>query len=86
MQPIHRLIQQLRWDPRFAEADLRLGYHDRVLDRTVVVGIDHVELERGNRFSFRLVSDSAESIGVPFHRVRAVWCDDRQIWARPQRS
>lgn len=35
MMPVHELLNRIRWDAGFAEADFKIGYYDRIEDRKI---------------------------------------------------
>jgi uncharacterized protein (UPF0248 family) len=79
MQPIHELLDRIRWDAEFGNAEFAIGYYDRVEDRIVVV-----ELTKCDRTEdgFRMIDAEERAISVPFHRVRQVFRNGALIWSR----
>ena len=43
MQPLKQLLDRIKWDADFGRAAFSLGYHDRVLQREIVVPLASVE-------------------------------------------
>jgi uncharacterized protein (UPF0248 family) len=83
MTPIQDLLHRIQWDPQFGAGSFTIGYYDRVFDRVVRVPFQRLVLERGNHFSFDVISADGFARMVPFHRVREVWRNGELIWRRP---
>lgn len=83
MQPIHELLNRIRWDAEFARADFRIGYYDRVADTIVAVSMKRLVFTPDNRFSFGMYDDAGNLRMVPLHRIRQVFRNDDLIWERP---
>lgn len=66
MRPLHVVLDQIRWDTRFAAARFRVRWQER----------DNAKLREEALASFLARRD------VPHHRVRALVCDDRVVWSR----
>lgn len=84
MLPIHKLLQRIRWDPRFRRGKFEIGYYDRLLNRILVAPLESIEFPRETPFVFELYDDRGELHHIPFHRVRRVYRDGRIIWERKQ--
>ena len=82
MIPIEDLLHRLQWDASFAGGAVLVGYHDHVGDRIVRVPFERLHFSPGHHFSFDAIEDDGSVHQVPFHRVRAVWRDDKLIWER----
>jgi len=80
--PIHKLLQRIRWDPRFRAGRFEIGYYDRLQRRILVVPLGAVEFPAGSPLIFEMFDAEGEHHRVPFHRVRRVWRDGRIIWER----
>lgn len=83
MQPIHELLERIRWDPEFGKGEFVIGYYDRVLGQVVRVALRDVQFEPGDHFFFQALDEAGECHAVPYHRVREVYHDGRLIWQRP---
>ena len=83
MQPIHELLSRIRWDSEFARGRFELGYHDRIVDRIILVPLQEIRFPEDKADVFELVDDAGESHRIPFHRVREVHKDGQVIWQRP---
>lgn len=82
MLPIHKLLQRIRWDPRFRQGKFEIGYYDRLLNRILVVPLETIQFPGTAPFVFELYDDQGELHCVPFHRVRRVYRNGRIIWER----
>jgi uncharacterized protein (UPF0248 family) len=82
MQPIHQLLNRIRWDPEYAGAEFRIGYYDRVEDAVIVVPLQGLEFPPDNRFVFLLYDDAGELHTIPLHRIRQVYRNGELIWER----
>jgi uncharacterized protein (UPF0248 family) len=81
MIPIHKLLNRLRWDPRFREGKFEIGYYDRLLHRILVVPLDALRFP-SDPHVFELHDDRGARHCIPFHRVRRVYRNGRVIWER----
>ncbi|HZR26703.1 MAG TPA: DUF504 domain-containing protein [Vicinamibacterales bacterium] len=82
MQPLHELLNRIRWDPAFAKGKFALGYIDRVAQEEKVVSLGAITVdERAGMFSF--VDDEGMARRIPLHRVRTVYEDGVIVWRRP---
>lgn len=82
MQPIHELIDRIRWDEDFGKGDFTIGYYDRVLDRIITVPFRELHIDSSDRFSFQVVDEDGAIHSVPYHRVKQVHKDGKLIWHR----
>ena len=82
MLPIQSLLQRIRWDPAFGDADFTIGYYDRAQHAIVTVPFERIRLEPGSRFSFSSVEADGTVHEVPLHRVREVRRNGEPIWQR----
>lgn len=79
MQPIHELLDRIRWDAEFGNAEFAIGYYDRIEDRIVVVALGSCERTEDG---FRMIDAEERLISVPLHRVRQVFRNGALIWSR----
>lgn len=82
MQPIQDLLSRIRWDANWAKDDFRIGYHDRILQRVVVVAFRELIFSKDDHFSFELIDEEGALHSVPYHRAKAVYRNGRLIWHR----
>lgn len=82
MKPIHEILDRIRWDTDFQDADFELGYYDRVDDDIVRIrlNLDATDTREGG--SFEIVDEEGRTRQVPLHRIRRVWRDRELIWSR----
>lgn len=83
MQPIHKLLSRIRWDPRYSRGHFAIGYLDRVAHRIVVIPFENIRFPADAPGLFEIWDDDEGTLHtIPFHRVRRVYRDGRIIWAR----
>jgi uncharacterized protein (UPF0248 family) len=83
MTPIHDLLNRIRWDTEFGNAQFEIGYWDRMARRIVRVPLRRLRFEKTSSFAFDATEDDGSVHTVPLHRVRAVWRNGALIWQRP---
>jgi uncharacterized protein (UPF0248 family) len=82
MQPIDKLLSQIRWDPRYRRGRFALGYFDRVARRVVDVPFEAIRFPSDARAAFEILDADGNGCRIPLHRVRRVYRDGRVIWDR----
>jgi uncharacterized protein (UPF0248 family) len=82
MIPIHELLARIRWDPQFGGGRFELAYLDRTKKALVRLPLERIRTDPQNRFGFEALEEDGSVHSVPYHRVRAVWCDGQLIWSR----
>ena len=82
MQPIHELLNRIRWDPGFGRGDFELGFLDRFEKEIIRVPFGAVVFKPGDHFFFHYVDEQAIEHSVPFHRIRDVYRKGERIWHR----
>ena len=82
MQPIHKLLSRIRWDPRFRAGRFDVGYFDRLDRRVITVPFESLRFPVGTPAMFEIWDDDGTLRRIPFHRVRRVTRDGRVIWER----
>lgn len=82
MEPIHELMNRIRWDPLFGAADFSMGYYDRHNRSVTVVALAKVHFATGDHFAIDVVDSSGVTHYVPLHRVRDVYRNGDLIWHR----
>jgi uncharacterized protein (UPF0248 family) len=80
--PIHELLNRIRWDTKFGQADFEIGYYDRVEDRIIHVPMREIFFETGDHFAFDLYDKEGELHSIPLHRVKEVIRNGELIWHR----
>ncbi len=86
MLPIHKLLNRIRWDPRYRTGRFALGYLDRIAGGVVVVPLDFIRFPAESPGTFEVWDEDGRLHRIPFHRVRRVYRDGRIIWERPPAS
>jgi uncharacterized protein (UPF0248 family) len=81
MNPIHQLLNRIRWDDEFGKGIFEIGIYDRVEDVVEFQPLENLRMEKGNHFSFTLCIDG-ELLAIPFHRIREVRKNGESIWHR----
>lgn len=82
MIPIHELINRIRWDEDFADADIIIGYYDRQEKEIIRRSLTECFFEDGDRYFFHFIDDDGEQHSVPLHRIKEVMRDGVRIWHR----
>jgi len=82
MMPIHELLNRIRWDTTFGQADFEIGYYDRVEDRIIHVPMREIFFEPGDHFAFDVYDHDGELHSIPLHRVKQVFRNGELIWHR----
>jgi len=82
MQPIHELLNQIRWDPNWQNSRFEIGYHDRIRDELIRVPLSELRFSRDDHFDFELLDVEGELRHIPLHRIKDVYRDGVLIWHR----
>lgn len=82
MIPIHELLNRIKWDDEFGQAEFIIGYHDRFEDDIIMVPLKELSFDREDHFDFELIDDMGETHTIPLHRIREVYRNGRLIWRR----
>ena len=82
MTPIRKLLDRIRWDRAFGQADFLIGYLDRVENRILQVGFREIHFHDHTPDSFEMVDAEDQHHRVPFHRVKEVYRNGELIWRR----
>jgi uncharacterized protein (UPF0248 family) len=82
MMPIHELLNRIRWDQEYGQADIEIGYYDRLEDRIIRVPLGSIFFEPDDHFSFDLYNHEGELHSIPLHRVKQVFRNGELIWHR----
>lgn len=81
MMPIHKLLNELRWNPHYADSRFTIGYEDH-LRGMVHVPLERVSVPPGSHFMFEVLQEDGQTSSVPLHRVREVLRNGEPFWAR----
>ena len=82
MQPVHELLNRIRWDPKYGRSEFEIGYLDRVAGTLIRVPFTRLIFPKDEHFSFSIIDSEGELHNVPFHRVKQVYRDGELIWHR----
>ena len=82
--PIHQLLNRIRWDAEFGQADFGIGNYDQMEGGMVVVAIRQIRFSPDNYFSIEVIDDGGKPRLVPLHRIRQVSRNGDVIWGRHQ--
>lgn len=82
MIPIDQLLNRIRWDREFGDADFVIGYYDRVTDEIIQIPFSSLITEAGDHFSMQILNGDTIVRSVPLHRVRKVYRNGELIWRR----
>jgi uncharacterized protein (UPF0248 family) len=82
MIPIHELLNRIKWDDDFGQAEFIIGYHDRFAKDIIKVPLKQLFFDRADHFDFELIDDMGEKHTIPLHRIRDVYRNGELIWHR----
>lgn len=82
MIPIHELLNRIRWDEDYGNADFVIGYYDRVENRIIKVRLKELFFDKEDHFDFELIDDVGEAHTIPLHRIKEVYRDGDLVWRR----
>lgn len=82
MIPIHELLSRIRWDADYGSADFRIGYYDRVEERTITVSLKELYFDSEDHFDFQLLDEEGINHSIPLHRIRKVYRNGELVWER----
>ena len=78
MQPIHELLNKIKWDKRENPDDYLIFYYDRILNKLIQLPYNKIKRIEG---SF-MVLDNEDETNVPLHRIRKVAKNNAVVWER----
>ena len=82
MIPIHQLLNRIRWDELYGNADFVIGYYDRVENRIISVPLKALNFAKDDHFDFELEDVDGEIQTIPLHRIRQVFRNGELVWER----
>ena len=80
MQPIHELLNKIKWDKREDPEQYLIFYFDRILRKLIKIPYDKIKRIEG---SF-MILDNREESNIPLHRIKKVVKDSAVVWERKQ--
>ncbi len=78
MQPIHELLNKIKWDKRENPDDYSIFYYDRILNKLIQLPYNKIKRIEG---SFMVLDNDDES-NVPLHRIKKVEKNNAVVWER----
>jgi len=78
MQPIHELLNKIKWDKRENPDDYILFYYDRILKKLMQIPYNKIKRIEG---SF-MILDNEEESNVPLHRIKRIMKNNAVVWER----
>ena len=82
MIPIHELLNRIRWDEDYGNADFVIGYYDRVEDKVITVPLKEIRFLKEDHFDFELLDEEGIHHTIPLHRIRQVFRNGDLVWER----
>jgi uncharacterized protein (UPF0248 family) len=82
MIPIHELLNRIRWDEDYGNADFIIGYYDRVENRIIKVCLKELFFDKEDHFDFELIDEVGETHTIPLHRIKEVYRNGDLVWRR----
>ena len=82
MIPIHELLNRIRWDEDYGDADFVIGYYDRVEDKVITVPLKELYFSKEDHFDFELLDEDGDTHNIPLHRIRQVFRNGELVWER----
>lgn len=82
MQPIHELLNRIRWDPEFGQGAFELVFLDRVEHKLIRLPFRKITFMEGDHYFFYFLDKDDVEHSVPFHRIKSVYKDGKLIWHR----
>ena len=82
MQPVQDLLNRIRWDAVFADADFEIGYYDRIEDQIIQVEYAALSFPPDDYFVFELLDNEGAVHRIPYHRIRRITRNGQCIWSR----
>jgi len=82
MIPIQELLNRIKWDNEFGQADFIIGYHDRFEKQIIKVPLKELFFDKEDHFDFKLIDDMDDIHTIPLHRIRQVYRNGKLVWHR----
>lgn len=82
MQPVQDVLNRIRWDRNLAGDEFKIGYYDRIQERLITVFFKEIHFPTGDHFAFEVIDGEGVVHSVPYHRVKAIYQNERLIWHR----
>ena len=78
MQPIHELLNKIKWDKRENPEQYSIFYFDRILNKLIKIPYTKIKRIEDNF----MVLDNEEESNIPLHRIKKVAKDNIVVWER----
>ncbi len=78
MQPIHELLNKIKWDKRENPEEYSIFYFDRILKKLMQIPYNKIKRVEG---SF-MVLDNEDESNVHLHRIKKVEKNNVIVWER----
>jgi len=78
MQPIHELLNKIKWDKRENPNEYSIFYYDRILQKLIKIHYNKIKRIEG---SFMIIDNEEES-NIPLHRIKKVTKNNIVVWER----
>lgn len=82
MKPIQEILNRVKWDTEFGNAEFVLGYLDRFQPDLVLVPLPSAGFDENNEESFELTDEEGSRVNIPLHRVKKIFRNGELIWSR----
>lgn len=82
MKSIQEILNRIRWDKDYANADFTIGYYDRMEDRLILAPFRELSFDEEDHFCFQLVDEEGVTHSIPFHRIKQLYKNGECIWQR----
>jgi len=82
MKPIQEILSRIRWDEKLSHEKFKIAYYDRFEKDLIVVALDELRFSPDDHFGFYVVDETGETHSIPYHRVKALYQNDKLIWQR----
>lgn len=82
MKPVQEVLNRIRWDENFARGKFTIAYYDRLEKALLTVAFSELRFSPNDHFGFQVVDEDGQTHSIPYHRVKAIYHDDKLIWHR----
>ena len=78
MQPIHELLNKIKWDKRENPNEYSIFYFDRILKKLIKIPYNKIKRIEG----IFMVLDNEDETNIPLHRIKRVTKNNVVVWQR----
>ena len=86
MRTLLELLNRIRWDEKFSQAEFKIAFYDRILHQLVYLPFKEVVFEQTSHYFFHFVDQDGQIHNVPLHRIKKVYRNGELIWARKDKQ